>query len=488
MAHLFGMQGEGQGQLPGGMGMPFGMQAEGQGQGQPPGGMGMPPPSDDELAQMINQYKMMVENGTIDPNEAPPELNELLKQVDAHKRGGPSPADQQAKGEDIKPQAGFVVKTQNDEGRKIFLNMCGSDKLPAPGNWQTGKVPEEVVNALQELNEDAEGSPNDALRFPLSMAEPKNDFDKKGEPCTVFDVVFNLDVIKQAIAYRRLKVFIVELAIAWVGQKHNMVLDPKYKLPHLKYKGDGGPSEQRIRVDPKALITEMGDLEEEEPTFGLRATPIPATAPLPPGGLEAAAAAVSASMPSSSSSAGGGANASLPPPSRASAATPLPDNEPTTTAAASSSFSFAKSTQSSAVTEAPSSTSKGITVPKGELLPELQYRLEFLNRPVTHAVAHVEIPRNTKVENVLVAVAREALEVEVAGRAPLRIPLPFAVSSTGADAALEVKGGVAGGLFIRVTVPYRPYLEVVDAARISAPHAYGSLKLSSLDSFMELEP
>jgi hypothetical protein len=51
-------------------------------------------------------------------------------------------------------------------------------------------------------------------------------------------------------------VFVVELALAWVGQKHQLELDPKYKLPHLHYKGDK-PKAQRVRVDPKCLIHEL---------------------------------------------------------------------------------------------------------------------------------------------------------------------------------------------------------------------------------------
>lgn len=46
----------------------------------------------------------------------------------------------QAEAEEITPEPGFVVKTADEEsGTKIFINVCGSDKvkLPAQGQCRT---------------------------------------------------------------------------------------------------------------------------------------------------------------------------------------------------------------------------------------------------------------------------------------------------------------------------------------------------------------
>ncbi len=42
----------------------------------------------------------------------------------------------------------------------------------------------------------------EALNLPLSLGETKHENDKQGEPCTVYDVVFNDEALKQAKAFR----------------------------------------------------------------------------------------------------------------------------------------------------------------------------------------------------------------------------------------------------------------------------------------------
>lgn len=34
----------------------------------------------------------------------------------------------------------FVVKTTDQDKRKVFINICGSDKVPMAGGWSDGKV------------------------------------------------------------------------------------------------------------------------------------------------------------------------------------------------------------------------------------------------------------------------------------------------------------------------------------------------------------
>lgn len=129
-------------------------------------------------------------------------------------------------------------------GRKIFLNMCGHDRIPAPGNWKDGKVPEEVTQALDNLGDEAAVEP---LRFPLSVGEPVYDLDKSGTPCTVYDIVFNLDIMKQSQTMSQLKVFLIEMGMGRVQQKYGSALSEKFKLPKIKYKGGDTPRSTYVR-------------------------------------------------------------------------------------------------------------------------------------------------------------------------------------------------------------------------------------------------
>jgi hypothetical protein len=191
--------------------------------------------------------------------------------------------------EEIRPEPGFVVKTIDDAGRKIFVNVCGHAKIAAPGDageWKGGggggggggeddhgQLPPDVENALANLDDPTQ---TQKLRFPLSVSEGRNELDTSGAPCTVYDAVFNDDVVKQAIAFRRLKVFLVELCLQWVSQKYALSLDPKYKLPHRKYMGGDAPPPQMIRATKKkkAMIEELEEVDEE-PSFPLHPKPLP---------------------------------------------------------------------------------------------------------------------------------------------------------------------------------------------------------------------
>lgn len=46
-----------------------------------------------------------------------------------------------------------MIKTAEVEsGRKVFINVCSSDRVAAPGGWVGGVMPDEVAQALEKLH------------------------------------------------------------------------------------------------------------------------------------------------------------------------------------------------------------------------------------------------------------------------------------------------------------------------------------------------
>ncbi|KAL3141806.1 hypothetical protein ABBQ32_004480 [Trebouxia sp. C0010 RCD-2024] len=194
-------------------------------------------------------------------------LQQLLKQIQ-QEAGGKQGTLIPKGGQEVTPQAGFVVKTTDQDKRKVFVNICGSDKVPMAGGWTDGKMPDEAKQFLQSavVPSDASKPEVESCRFPLSLGEAKLETDKQGELCTVYDVVYNDQALMQAKAFRHLKLFLISFALAWIQQQKKITLDAKYKLPKMHYKGERVTS-QIMRVD-KQLVEDMGDVMED-PEFPL---------------------------------------------------------------------------------------------------------------------------------------------------------------------------------------------------------------------------
>ena len=111
-----------------------------------------------------------------------------------------------------------------------------------------------------------EPDPNDPtverVRIPLSLGPARNDLDKSGEPCIVYDVVFNTDVMQQALHAKEFKDFLVGLGMGWVMEKGGGGLDvqnhTEVKL-RGNYKGKF-PAMQVVRAE--ALIEEVDPIDE----------------------------------------------------------------------------------------------------------------------------------------------------------------------------------------------------------------------------------
>jgi hypothetical protein len=148
----------------------------------------------------------------------------------------------------IQPNPGFVIKSSDQNQQKVFVNMTSHELVDPP---QEKHMPD---------------SDQPAVRIPLSLGELREDFDKKGDPCRVLDVIWNPEAVKKGNDDMLYRHGLVELAFEYIKQKHNLILDLKYKAPkNLKYKGKTVQF-QRIRATkaPKIEQLDSQNLSEEE--------------------------------------------------------------------------------------------------------------------------------------------------------------------------------------------------------------------------------
>lgn len=192
--------------------------------------------NEQDLEAYLQQYEQMLEQG-ITPGA--PQLN----QIDAE--GGVM----------VQPDPGFVIKTRNtNNGQKIFINVVSNHHVEAPH-----------MKTIME----GEAAGEEGMRVPLSIGAPIEDFDKKQEPCTTYDLVANPETVDNANSEPQFRETLVQLCLASVAQKYSIPLDMKYKLPKMKYKGTTVQI-QRIKVKKDSQIQEMGgspgpNIEEYEP-------------------------------------------------------------------------------------------------------------------------------------------------------------------------------------------------------------------------------
>ncbi|CAI2367262.1 unnamed protein product [Moneuplotes crassus] len=147
----------------------------------------------------------------------------------------------------IQPNKCFVIKSKDQNGQKMFVNMTSHELVDPP---QEKHLPD---------------SDQPAVRIPLSLGEIREDFDKKGDPCRVVDVIWNPEAAKKAMKEPLYKQGLVELAFEYIKQKYELTLDLKYTVPKLKYKGKTVQFQRvRAKKDPKIEQLDSKTLSEEE--------------------------------------------------------------------------------------------------------------------------------------------------------------------------------------------------------------------------------
>ncbi|XP_068192791.1 PIH1 domain-containing protein 1 isoform X1 [Antennarius striatus] len=167
----------------------------------------------------------------------------------------------------ILPQPGLCVKTVTEPGKqKVFVNICQSSSVPAPGDLTR----EELVELLQ--SEDPSG-----YRLPMSLGEPHVEMDNKSEGCTVYDVVINQEFFQKCQKDTLFQQFVILVSFEGLENKYNLELSRDWKvLKNRKFLGS--VSEQNIRTKSRPIIQEMQPQESstdlaKRPEFTLLVEP-----------------------------------------------------------------------------------------------------------------------------------------------------------------------------------------------------------------------
>ena len=151
-----------------------------------------------------------------------------------------------------RPDPGFVVKCRAQNGMKVFLNITSSGYVEKPHN-----------KTLMEFDGE------EGIRVPLSIGDPKEDFDKKKTPCVTYDLVANPDTVEECANQPEFKATVIQLCMSAVQQKHKVPLEAQYKLPKIKYKGGSLVTPQRIKVKKESDIQEvLGETRQQPPQPG----------------------------------------------------------------------------------------------------------------------------------------------------------------------------------------------------------------------------
>mmetsp|Transcript_9223 Transcript_9223/g.10683 ORF Transcript_9223/g.10683 Transcript_9223/m.10683 type:complete len:552 (+) Transcript_9223:67-1722(+) len=143
------------------------------------------------------------------------------------------------------PEPAFVIKTKDHKGEKIFINICKSELI-------------QKTSTKKHLADD--GSEQEGMNVPLSLGPPRLDKDKSGSDCLVYDIIVNPEIIEQINEDKTgaTRNFLCELGIQYVEQKYKCKLDPRFKLPKMRYKGDvKNIPHQLIRKNNAPVIEEV---------------------------------------------------------------------------------------------------------------------------------------------------------------------------------------------------------------------------------------
>ena len=151
----------------------------------------------------------------------------------------------------VLPSAGFVAKTRSAtrQGQKTFINICQSDHVDPPSAEEAAALDDGTL----------------PLRIPLSLGPPREDLDKSGEVCAVYDVVFHPDAVEGALKEEEFRSFVMQLTAHQIMQKYRDYCKqmPPQTLARFRYRMSDECGNQPMRENYE-LAKKAGEARQEQ--------------------------------------------------------------------------------------------------------------------------------------------------------------------------------------------------------------------------------
>lgn len=251
----------------------------------------------------------------------------------------------------------------------------------------------------------------------------------------------------------------------------DLELDPQYKLPKMRYKGDAPPP-QRIRAEGGGSASSSGgglvtpqQQQKQQQSGGSSSSTKPLIAEVGPDGEEAPAFALLASKRQQRQQQAAAAGRKP-----AQAAQQQPSAGPGSSIGAAGAQQQQGQTPT-AVTE------------------QLQPQIEYIGMPVTAVDITLPLPAAVAAAAqqdpaaISAAVCTETVRVQVPGCQAVEVRLPFAVSAAGGSAELHAADAATSGSSLVLRLPYQPFSSVLEELQQAA----GAVEGGCRGSLMELD-
>ena len=151
----------------------------------------------------------------------------------------------------VRPEPGHVIKTTVNGDTKTFINICKNKEIEKP-------------TAIKQKTQD--GKCGLQWSIPHSFAPPREDTDKNGNKCKVFDVVFHPDTYRMGETNVRFRKMLQDTAFDGIERQFEASIDRKnLKFPKMKFKGSPTATVIRTKSGQKPKETDKEDIMNNFP-------------------------------------------------------------------------------------------------------------------------------------------------------------------------------------------------------------------------------